>query len=480
MNIRFLCPHRVKVLDKVLNRFIYVPCGKCSVCRTKRSAYFSKMVSAQISLSKFNYFFTLSYTDDYLPLCKLQHNEEDNCYEIRTICDRFVTPLGETDVCLKRLPVTLESIDYYDILLSRRSPYAHYPTDCVPILNYYDVKLFFKRFRKKLISLNLSPSQTKFKYFVCGEYGGFYKRPHYHLLLSTDSEHVIKCFESTITTSPFAISKDDVFSTLWKFGSINYKLIEDDGKGTDSYISGYVSGNDFCGDFYENPLIRTKCRHSQNYGKEVLHYFKADLQNFANMSPDSFCEVTTVYKGKEFVPSESYEIISELYKPVPFRDTSSDDVLCLILQYVKYNSKEKFSSAIASISWKFYLRCMQQFYYKELPCASLRETYINRFFDNLYYRYCSVVKCIDTYHHGNVNLFVRKYDRLMSLINYRMLTKSLGTFSALHSMYGVYPWSLYYTSDVNDFYVNQSVEICSRSQKIAKDRKQHNDKVIRF
>ena len=126
------------------------------------------------------------------------------------------------------------------------------------------------------------------------------------------------------------------------------------------------------------------------------------------------------------------------------------------------------------------MHCIHQFYYKELPCTSLRDTYIKQYFDNLYYRYRAVVKCIETYHHGNVGFYVRRYDRVISLINYRMLTKSLGTFSALHSMFGVYPWSLYYTSNVNDFYVNQSVELCNNSQKIARDRKQHNDKVIRF
>jgi len=58
-----------------------------------------------------------------------------------------------------------------------------YDTEYVPItkngfmsLNKRDVQLFLKRLRK------LNP-HDKLKYYLCGEYGGDTRRPHYHLII---------------------------------------------------------------------------------------------------------------------------------------------------------------------------------------------------------------------------------------------------------------------------------------------------------
>ena len=66
------------------------------------------------------------------------------------------------------------------------------------VLNFRDTQLFFKRVRKKFKGLN-------FKYFLCGEYGEKYNRPHYHFILFSDK---------TVDL--------DQFLSLWQLGNYHF------------------------------------------------------------------------------------------------------------------------------------------------------------------------------------------------------------------------------------------------------------------
>ncbi len=49
-------------------------------------------------------------------------------------------------------------------------------------VNKRDVQLFMKRLRTNLTRAGYSPSESKFRYFACAEYGHNTHRPHYHLI----------------------------------------------------------------------------------------------------------------------------------------------------------------------------------------------------------------------------------------------------------------------------------------------------------
>lgn len=102
-------------------RYIKLPCGQCHACRIKRSRDWAVRCVHEASLWELNCFVTLTYDNDHLQ------------YAIDKTGLRHAT-------------------------LYRR-----------------DFTLFMKRLRKRF--------GEKIRYFMCGEYGSRFKRPHYHVCL---------------------------------------------------------------------------------------------------------------------------------------------------------------------------------------------------------------------------------------------------------------------------------------------------------
>lgn len=103
--------------------YIYVPCGKCAACLSKRRSEWSFRLFQEVRNSESCYFITLTYDDEYL---KYKVLEDTGCL--------------------------------------------------VPIVNKRDVQLFLKRLRKSI-------EPFKIRYFLVSEYGPKTYRPHYHMLL---------------------------------------------------------------------------------------------------------------------------------------------------------------------------------------------------------------------------------------------------------------------------------------------------------
>lgn len=111
------------------------------------------------------------------------------CVQAMNLEDGRVIPCGKCYVCLKRkisgwcFRLTEEEKYHQDSLFITLT----YDTKNVPFtragqmsLHKRDVQLFLKRLRKANSQGNATRS---IKYFAVGEYGGFTRRPHYHLIL---------------------------------------------------------------------------------------------------------------------------------------------------------------------------------------------------------------------------------------------------------------------------------------------------------
>lgn len=132
MSTRCTTPFGVK--DKKTGQTIPVPCGKCPDCRARRASGWSFRLMQEAKHSISAHFITLTYDTKHIPITR-----------------------------------------------------ATYPT-----LDKRDVQLFFKRLRKahekdtrgacSLDDLPL-PVLPKIRYYAVGEYGGRFKRPHYHVIL---------------------------------------------------------------------------------------------------------------------------------------------------------------------------------------------------------------------------------------------------------------------------------------------------------
>ncbi len=138
---------------------IFVNCGKCEFCRKLWRNDWAKRIEIQKQLSYLTLSITLTYNDENLPLY-----------------------------------------------------------NGVPSLDKEDIQKFFKRLRKE--STKLFPD-VSYQYFIAGEYGSSYLRPHYHLILfvNTNNHNYTKYDFQTICLNKW--NKGYVY-----FGEVNYVSIK--------------------------------------------------------------------------------------------------------------------------------------------------------------------------------------------------------------------------------------------------------------
>ena len=98
-----------------------------------------------------------------------------------------------------------------------------YGNNLIPFLNYVDVQNYIKRLRKHLFQ-KLGSYET-LHFYAVGEYGPVHFRPHYHLLLFTNSEEVSQVLRYCHDKS-------------WTFGRSDFQR---SAGGASSYVASYVN-----------------------------------------------------------------------------------------------------------------------------------------------------------------------------------------------------------------------------------------------
>lgn len=129
-------------------RIKLIPCGQCLECRLNYARNWAARCEVESYYHKSNYFITLTYSDENLPILNK------------------IT--GEIYRGLK------DPVDYYKYQ-------KHYE---VATLIKSDMQKFLKRLRKQAEAYNLVEDKEQgIRYFLCGEYGSKNKRPHYHAII---------------------------------------------------------------------------------------------------------------------------------------------------------------------------------------------------------------------------------------------------------------------------------------------------------
>ena len=64
---QFACEHPKKVRNPYTNDWLYVPCGKCSLCRSKKAAHWTERLEQERSCHPYCLFGTLTYNEKHLP-----------------------------------------------------------------------------------------------------------------------------------------------------------------------------------------------------------------------------------------------------------------------------------------------------------------------------------------------------------------------------------------------------------------------------
>lgn len=272
------CQHRSFITNRYTGRRIAVDCGQCDYCIHKRAQKASMRVKTAGSAFKYSFFVTLTYDNEHVPLmnCEVLHSEYEDALSISR--DKvfgyerhFYIPVSDyqpEDSSLLRhifftqvqgtVPFDREIKEYVpvkdDWFLSMDAirsfirktqavdnsvyPVAEkYGVDnLIPFLNYVDVQNYIKRLRKYLYQV-LGSYET-LHFYAVGEYGPVHFRPHYHILLFTNSEQVPKVLRQCHDKS-------------WKLGRSDFQTSRG---GAASYVASYVNS------LSSAPLLYRSCR----------------------------------------------------------------------------------------------------------------------------------------------------------------------------------------------------------------------------
>jgi len=174
---------------------------------------------------------------------------------------------------------------------------THFPSD--GSLHYKDFQLFIKRLRKKL-------GHNRVRYYMAGEYGENFGRPHFHACIFGYDFHDKKLWKRTPSGSLLYRSKD--LEILWPFG---YSSIGDVNFESAAYVARYimkkVTGK-MAKDHYEEidpesgEIVKrvpefNKMSLKPGIGAKWLEKFKSDVY------PHDY----VVVRGKKMKPPKAYD-----------------------------------------------------------------------------------------------------------------------------------------------------------------------------
>ena len=286
------CQHRSFITNKYNGARIAVDCGQCDYCIHKRAQKASMRVKTAGSAFKYSYFVTLTYDNEHIPLmsCKVLHSDyadvvgisgdihfgheyhkyipvsEYQCDDNSALRHIFFEQVQGTVPFDRELKEYVSVKDNWFLSMDAIRSFIYktqsvdktdYPVseqygrdNLIPFLNYVDVQNYIKRLRKYLYK-QLGSYET-LHFYAVGEYGPVHFRPHYHILLFTNSEEVSKVLRYCHDKS-------------WKFGRSDFQIARG---GASSYVSSYVNS------LSSAPLLYRSCRAFRPRSRASLGFFE--------------------------------------------------------------------------------------------------------------------------------------------------------------------------------------------------------------
>lgn len=286
------CQHRSFITNKYNGARIAVDCGQCDYCIHKKAQKASMRVKTAGSAFKYSYFVTLTYDNEHVPLmnCKVLHSDyedvvgisgdihfgheyhkyipvsEYQCDDNSALRHIFFEQVQGTVPFDREIKEYVPVKDNWFLSMDAIRSFIHktqsvdktdYPVseqygrdNLIPFLNYVDVQNYIKRLRKYLYK-QLDSYET-LHFYAVGEYGPVHFRPHYHILLFTNSEKV-----STVLRH--------CHDKSWKFGRSDFQLARG---GASSYVASYVNS------LSAAPLLYRSCRAFRPRSRASLGFFE--------------------------------------------------------------------------------------------------------------------------------------------------------------------------------------------------------------
>lgn len=268
------CQNPRTVVNKYTHEPVVVSCGSCPSCVLRRSGIQTNLLTSYSAQFRYVYFVTLTYAPCFLPTLEVSVVETctDDIADVSVVPDindldardpntylfGFRSVPRSASVKLKNSTVerTFKDPDVmfsYPMtpkeLLSILNKVKHNVPNRIPYVCNRDLDLFLKRLR------SYYPDE-KLRYYAVSEYGPTSYRPHWHLLLFSDSER----FSKTVLEN---------VSKAWSYGRCDASLSRGFAAPyVASYVNSFVSLPTF---FTEMPrLLRPKSFHSIGFTESNL------------------------------------------------------------------------------------------------------------------------------------------------------------------------------------------------------------------
>jgi hypothetical protein len=480
------CQHRSFITNRYNGARIAVDCGQCDYCIHKKAQKASMRVRTAGSAFKYSYFVTLTYDNEHVPLmaCKVLHSDYNDALGISGDIHfgheyhKYI-PVSEyqcdDDSMLRHIffeqvqgtvPFDREIKEYvpvkdnwflsmaairsfiYKTQAVDKTDYpasAQYGRDnLIPFLNYADVQNYIKRLRKYLYK-QLGSYET-LHFYAVGEYGPVHFRPHYHILLFTNSEKVSKVLRYCHDKS-------------WKLGRSDFQIARG---GASSYVSSYVNS------LSSAPLLYRSCRAFKPRSRASLGFFEKGCDFVEGEEPYAQIEqkIDSVVNGRIYnfsglsirsTPPMSYIrtllprfssarnddsiAIARVLRAVHstpkriarygFIDYKQDSVLSLVRTYYQYLK----TNPILTDDDKIVLhsaRCLTRF------CNSSSDVDIESYINKLYRLFLYVYKFFRNWHLPSFGCNIDSYaGRIMFILKKGIEYEKKKNYEDLRSVYGL-------------------------------------------
>lgn len=235
--VRCLAPKKVR--NPYTGEWLTVACGKCRACQCAKSSKYKLQLQLECKSHKYNTFVTLTFANTYVP--RLVVNPVvDMTFGLIRDYDVYDKQTGEL---LDRVPNTFNEMT---LIKDKVRLFGDIP--------YLD-KSYLQKFIKRLRIYLKRNYDAEIRYFGIGEYGPEHFRPHFHLVLSHDSDTLASVSSHILGEFPqwtwadkktYIPQPTDKLSVLeyairknWSFGRVDAEISQGE---CASYVSGYVNG----------------------------------------------------------------------------------------------------------------------------------------------------------------------------------------------------------------------------------------------
>lgn len=291
------CLHPVRIYNDTLGCYINVPCGHCDACVAGKGFHRSERLAENMARFAHKYFFTLTFSDDYLPVAKYD-----------SITESFVHPCdcNYDGVCYSVPALLVEQSLVNDSFKDTFKKYGG-----VPVLSRRICILFKKRLRQEF--KKYYGKEYLFLYIV-GEYGPEHYRPHYHGVLCTNADIQSSVLEMCVRTAWSPSHKGTSKFDSVGYGKIDFQRIISNG--VRNYVAQYINCTS------DLPLCLQRGDFSQFYQSsrlivaDELRYNASDLKElYFRCSP--ICESKSLINNSSGTSLLPFGIVNRIFPKCP-------------------------------------------------------------------------------------------------------------------------------------------------------------------